>query len=148
MTQNTENQNTVKPEDILNSITISKWVQEIEMKEFEERVKELFNKAKKDINKKKKELKKLKTLNWFIQIPMLILFSSYLVNEFSVEINYQLSPLIFVFAFIIYNSFLIRNERNQSDTKNEIRNIKREYQYVVGLERVMLSNKDKSSDDD
>ena len=87
-------------------------------------------------------------MNWFIQVPLLIILSSYLVNEFSVEINYQLSPLIFVFTFIIYNSLLIRNERNQSDTKNEIRNIKREYQYVVGLERVMLSNKDKSSDDD
>jgi hypothetical protein len=148
LTQNTENQNTVNLEDILNTNTISKWVQEIEMKEFEERVRELFNKTKKDINKKKKELKKSKTLNWFIQVPMLILFSSYLVNEFSVEINYQLSPLIFVFVFIIYNSLLIRNERNQSDTKNEIRNIKREYQYIVGLEKVMLSNKDKSSDDD
>ena len=148
MTQNTENQNITKLEDILNPITISKWVQEIEMKEFEERAKKLFNKANKDIYKKKKQLKKFKILNWFIQVPMLILLSSYLVNEFSVEINYQLSPLIFVFMFIIYNSHLIRNERNQSDTKNEIRNIKREYQYNVGLEKVKLSNKDKSSDDD
>jgi ABC-type multidrug transport system fused ATPase/permease subunit len=148
LTQNTENQNTTKLEDILNSITISKWVKEIEMKEFEERAKELFNKANKDIYKKKKQLKKFKILNWFIQVPMLILLSSYLVNEFSFEINYQLSPLIFVFMFIIYNSLWIRNERNQSDTKNEIRNIKREYQYVVGLEKVKLSNRDKNSDDD